>query len=183
LVISIIALIVAVGGGTYAIAINSNKTKKIAKKTANTQIKKKAPGLSVAHADSADGAPPTGAAGGGLSGNYPNPEIGNSAVGTSALASNAVTFSKLAAGSVHGSQLGNTTQVVSASAPVLANNNGFTSATCPAGSKVLSGGGGASSFGVHMVESFQSGNGWLVAVQNTTAANQTFFATAVCLVA
>ena len=41
LVISIIALIVAVGGGTYAIALNKHDTKKIV----NKQIKKKAPKL------------------------------------------------------------------------------------------------------------------------------------------
>lgn len=55
LVISAIALIVAVGGGSFAIAaINNSKVKKIAKKQANKQIKKKAPGLSVSHAATAD---------------------------------------------------------------------------------------------------------------------------------
>jgi hypothetical protein len=55
LVIASIALIVAVGGGTFAIASSDNaKDKKIAKKIANKQIKKKAPSLSVKHAVSAD---------------------------------------------------------------------------------------------------------------------------------
>src|SRR5690242_6092486 len=57
LVISAIALIIAVGGGSYAIAsLNSGKVKKIAKKQANKQITKRAPGLSVAHASTADSA-------------------------------------------------------------------------------------------------------------------------------
>jgi hypothetical protein len=57
LVISVLALIVAVGGGSFAIAsLNSNKVKKIAKQQANKQIKKKAPKLSVKHAKTADSA-------------------------------------------------------------------------------------------------------------------------------
>jgi hypothetical protein len=170
LVISIIALVVAVGGGTYAIALNKHDTKKIV----NKQIEKKAPKLSVKHAEKADKAKvakPIGPAGGDLTGTYPDPTIGP----------NAVTADKIAQEAVNADGLGPTQQVSSGSAALQANGTGFTSATCPAGSQVLSGGGGASSFGVHIVESFQAGNGWLVAVQNTTAANQTFFATAVCL--
>jgi hypothetical protein len=54
LVISAIALVVAVGGGTFAIASSDNKKdKKIAKKVANKQIKKKAPNLKVKHAKNA----------------------------------------------------------------------------------------------------------------------------------
>jgi hypothetical protein len=53
LVISAIALIFAIGGGTFAIASSDNaKDKKIA----NQQITKRAPGLSVNHANSADSA-------------------------------------------------------------------------------------------------------------------------------
>jgi len=55
IVISAIALIVAVGGGSFAIAsLNSGKVKRIAKKAANKQITKRAPGLSVSHANSAN---------------------------------------------------------------------------------------------------------------------------------
>jgi hypothetical protein len=57
----------------------------------------------------------------------------------------------------------------------------FAVATCPAGTRVLSGGGATSSFGVFGVESFQNGNGWLWAAFNSTGANQTISATAVCL--
>lgn len=54
LVISTIALIVAVGGGTAALALTDNqKDKKIAKKVSNKQITKRAPGLSVKHAKTA----------------------------------------------------------------------------------------------------------------------------------
>jgi hypothetical protein len=57
LVISVLALIVAVGGGSFAIAaLNQSKVKKIAKKQANKQIEKKAPKLSVKKAKKADSA-------------------------------------------------------------------------------------------------------------------------------
>jgi hypothetical protein len=53
-VIASIALILAVGGGSFALAITDKKSdKKIAKKVANKQITKRAPSLSVAHANSA----------------------------------------------------------------------------------------------------------------------------------
>ena len=59
LIISVIALIVAVGGGSYAMALNKKQQtkkviRKISKKLANKQINRRAPGLSVAHAGSAD---------------------------------------------------------------------------------------------------------------------------------
>jgi len=55
LVISILALVVAVGGGSYAVAL-SKKDKKVIKKVANGQINKRAPGLSVAQASTAQSA-------------------------------------------------------------------------------------------------------------------------------
>jgi hypothetical protein len=56
LVISAIALVFAVGGGTFALAISKSKTKTIAKKVANKQINKKAPDLKVKHAKKASNA-------------------------------------------------------------------------------------------------------------------------------
>jgi hypothetical protein len=57
LVISAIALVVAIGGGSYAIAsLTGAKVKKIARKQADREIKRKAHGLSVAHASAAENA-------------------------------------------------------------------------------------------------------------------------------
>jgi hypothetical protein len=170
LVISIIALVVAVGGGTFAIALNKHDTKKIV----NKQIEKKAPKLSVKRAEKADKAKvakPIGPAGGDLTGTYPDPLIADGAVGNA----------KLADDSVSASKLGGTQQVVGAAVQVNGPGNGTASVTCPAGTQVLSGGGGASSFLVFGVESFQSGNGWLWVARNSDNAPHTIFATAVCL--
>lgn len=98
------------------------------------------------------------------------------------LADNSVDSAKIADSSVTASELGGTTQVVSANTSVTANGNGTVSVQCPAGTQVLSGGGGANSFLVFGVESFQSGNGWIWVARNTDAANaHNIFATAVCL--
>jgi hypothetical protein len=57
LVISVIALIAALGGGAYALSGGEKaKVKKIAKRAANQRITKRAAGLSVAHAATADSA-------------------------------------------------------------------------------------------------------------------------------
>lgn len=55
LVISAIALVLAVGGGTFAIAASGGgQVKKVAKKVADQQINLRAPSLSVGHAKTAD---------------------------------------------------------------------------------------------------------------------------------
>jgi hypothetical protein len=56
LVISAIALVLAVGGGTFAIAALNHHDKKVVKKIVKKQIRRRAPGLSVNHARSADNA-------------------------------------------------------------------------------------------------------------------------------
>ena len=100
------------------------------------------------------------------------------------LADSSVDSAKIADSSVTASELGGTTQVVSAPVSVAGQGNGTVSVQCPAGTQVLSGGGGANSFLVFGVESFQSGNGWIWVARNTDApaANaHNIFATAVCL--
>src|SRR5436305_8211866 len=58
MVIASVALVLAVGGGSFALAISDRKgDKKIAKKVANKQITNRAPTLSVNHANTANGLP------------------------------------------------------------------------------------------------------------------------------
>jgi hypothetical protein len=56
MLIAVIALVLGLGGAAIAADLTKPQVKKIAKKVANKQIKKKAPGLSVAHAKTADSA-------------------------------------------------------------------------------------------------------------------------------
>lgn len=62
-----------------------------------------------------------------------------------------------------------------------AGTNGSISVPCQAGEQVLSGGGAPSNFGVEMTSNAPSGNGWFYAASNKTGATQTITVYALCL--
>jgi hypothetical protein len=97
-VMATLAVFMVLGGGTFAVAALSGHDKKVVKRLANKQITKRAPGLAVKHAGSADRATPAGVAGGDLNGTYPNPALGAGKVQTANLADGAVTTDKVGQG-------------------------------------------------------------------------------------
>lgn len=62
-----------------------------------------------------------------------------------------------------------------------AGTNGSVSVPCQAGEQILSGGGAPSNFGVEMTSNAPSGNGWFYAASNKTGATQTITVYALCL--
>jgi hypothetical protein len=111
-----------------------------------------------------------------------------SAAGTVNEADNPVNWNQLQnvpAGLADGTDNGITAmtiaQVVGADVALAANGNAQAVVACPGVSKVVTGGFTTSSFGVHMVSSLRSGNGWIVAANNTTGAAQTLTPIAYCL--
>jgi len=114
----------------------------------------------VPSAVSADSARPSGPAGGSLTGTYPNPTLGTD--------------------SVRAAQFGNMITVTNVT-NVPINGDGSVTATCPAGTQVISGGGQPQFFGVEMTTSVRNGNAWLYQAKNLSGAASNMTAQAYCL--
>jgi hypothetical protein len=107
-------------------------------------------------------------------------EVADQSLTANDLGADSVGSSELQAGAVRASELGTIIQV-SNSTGIAAGANGGVTATCPAGTTVISGGAQPANFGVEMTSSLRSGNGWLYQAKNNTANPSTLTAFAYCL--
>jgi hypothetical protein len=107
-------------------------------------------------------------------------EVANQSLTQDDLGPNSVGSSELQAGSVRASELGTIIPVTN-STGIAAGANGGVSVQCPAGTTVISGGAQPANFGVELTSSLRSGNGWLYQAKNTNGAASTLTVFAYCL--
>lgn len=107
-------------------------------------------------------------------------DLGAASVASSEVADQSLTAGDLGPDSVNASELGTVTLRTN-SASVAKDASGSVSANCAAGEQVLSGGGQPSHFGTEMTSSRPSGNGWLYQALNKTGGEDTITAFVLCL--
>jgi hypothetical protein len=107
-------------------------------------------------------------------------DLGAASVTSSEVADQSLTAGDLGPDSVVSSELG-TVILRTNAAPIAKGANGSVSVACAAGEQVLSGGGQPSLFGIEMTSSRPSGDGWLYQARNNTGNDGTITAFALCL--
>jgi hypothetical protein len=107
-------------------------------------------------------------------------DLGAASVASSEVVDQSLTASDLGPDSVAASELGTIT-VRTNSTTVAKGANGSVSVSCAAGEQVLGGGGQPGHFGTEMTSSRPSGSGWLYQAQNNTGDVDTITAFALCL--
>jgi hypothetical protein len=107
-------------------------------------------------------------------------DLGTASVASPEVADQSLTAGDLGPDSVRSSELGPVI-VRTNSAKVAKGATGSVSADCAAGEQVLGGGGQPGHFGTEMTSSRPQGNGWLYQAVNNTGGEETITAYAVCL--
>jgi hypothetical protein len=107
-------------------------------------------------------------------------DLGPDSVGASEIAADAVGSSELAADSVRSSELAGIITAQNTTA-IAANGNANVTATCPSGTTVISGGGSAGLYAIHLTSTYRSGNGWHIDARNESAGANSITAYAYCL--
>jgi hypothetical protein len=107
-------------------------------------------------------------------------DLGPDSVGASEAQADAVGSSELQADSVRSSELAAITTASSVAA-IKGGDNASATATCPAGTTVISGGGASGFYQVHLASSYRSGNGWRVDARSGAVGDTTITAYAYCL--
>ena len=107
-------------------------------------------------------------------------EVADQSLTANDLGPDSVGSSELQAGSVRASELGGIIQASNA-VTIKAGTNETVTATCPAGTTVISGGGLPGLYAVYLVGSVRSGNGWEAYAHSTSGTDTTLTAYAYCL--
>lgn len=107
-------------------------------------------------------------------------EVTDQSLGSVDLANNSVGPTEVATDAISSDELAAIT-VRNASEAIEAGKAGSVSVSCAPGEQVLSGGGQPSHFGVEMTSTRPSGNGWLYQAKNANGSDSTITVYAVCL--
>ena len=107
-------------------------------------------------------------------------EVADQSLTSDDLGPNSVGSSELQTASVRAAELGAILQS-SNSTTIKGGANASVSATCPAGTTVISGGASAGFYQVHLTSSYRAGNGWHVDARSAAAGDTTLTAYAYCL--
>jgi hypothetical protein len=107
-------------------------------------------------------------------------EVADQSLGSDDLGPDSVGSSEIQAGAVRSSELGTIIQV-SNDTPIKGGANASVSVQCPAGTTVISGGGRSGFYQVHLASSYRSGNGWNVDAHSGAVGDTTITAYAYCL--
>lgn len=107
-------------------------------------------------------------------------EIADGTVSATDLGANSVGSSELQSSSVRAAELGTIIQVSQTEA-IKANSNKTAVILCPEGTTVISGGGFGTLYSIHMSGSFRNGNGWRVDARNNSGTDGGITAYAYCL--
>jgi hypothetical protein len=107
-------------------------------------------------------------------------EVADQSLTANDLGPGSVGASELQSGSVRAAELAPIIQASNSTA-IAANGNANVTATCPAGTTAISGGGSAGLYAIHLTSTYRSGNGWHIDARNDSANANTITAYAYCL--
>ncbi len=107
-------------------------------------------------------------------------EVADQSLTSDDLGANSVGSSELQAAAVRSSELGPIVQVSNQEA-IKGNANKTVEVACPAGTTVISGGAFSGLYSVHISGTFRNGNGWRIDAKNTSATDTSLTAFAYCL--
>ncbi|MDX6624191.1 MAG: hypothetical protein QOE75_2123 [Solirubrobacterales bacterium] len=107
-------------------------------------------------------------------------DVSDNSLTAADLGANSVGSSELQTGSVRAAELGTIIQVSQTEA-IKGNTNKTATILCPEGTTAISGGGFGTLYSIQMSGSFRNGNGWRVDAKNTSATDGAITAYAYCL--